>query len=80
MEAHYQFVKSGFTNVSSFGTNGRVKLPGASPDEPIVFEFGVTYEHIYQHLKKDVEHHYLFAFPLSSMFLSLLIAIIVLST
>ena len=51
MEAHALLVKNGFQRVSSFGTNARVKLPGPSVDEPIVYEFGVTYEEI----RKDLE-------------------------
>lgn len=41
--------KKGF-DVRSYGTGSMVKLPGAGPNEPNVYEFGTTYEHIYQDL------------------------------
>lgn len=53
METHAFLSKKGY-NVESFGTGDKVKLPGASPDKPNVYEFGTTYEHIYQDLlEKD---------------------------
>lgn len=35
--------KKGF-NVRSFGTGANVKLPGATPDRPNVYDFDTTYE------------------------------------
>ncbi|XP_071451536.1 RNA polymerase II subunit A C-terminal domain phosphatase SSU72 [Hetaerina americana] len=49
MEAHAFLSKKGF-NVQSFGTGDKVKLPGPAPDRPNCYEFGVTYEEIYQDL------------------------------
>ncbi|CAL8100578.1 unnamed protein product [Orchesella dallaii] len=53
MEAHAFLAKKGYT-VESYGTGDKVKLPGSSPDKPNVYEFGTTYEFIYQDLlRKD---------------------------
>ncbi|KAH8038861.1 hypothetical protein HPB51_003733 [Rhipicephalus microplus] len=45
--------KKGF-KVRSFGSGAQVKLPGSAPDKPNVYDFGVTYEQMYQDLmEKD---------------------------
>jgi len=45
--------KKGY-NVLSFGTGDKIKLPGPSVNQPNVYEFGTSYEEIYQDLaKKD---------------------------
>jgi len=49
MEAHGFLSKKGFV-VQSFGTGDKVKLPGSSPDRPNVYDFGVTYEEMYNDL------------------------------
>jgi RNA polymerase II subunit A C-terminal domain phosphatase SSU72 len=53
MEAHARLQKKGF-NVRSFGTGDKIKLPGPSINQPNVYDFGTSYEFIYQDLaKKD---------------------------
>jgi len=53
MEAHSRLQKKGF-NVLSFGTGDKIKLPGPSLTQPNVYEFGTSYEEIYQDLaRKD---------------------------
>lgn len=49
MEAHAFLSKKGF-KVRSFGSGAQVKLPGTAPDKPNVYDFGVTYEQMYQDL------------------------------
>jgi len=43
--------KRGF-KVRSFGTGEKVKLPGNAPDRPNVYDFGTSYDMMYQDLKK----------------------------
>ncbi|XP_013416039.1 RNA polymerase II subunit A C-terminal domain phosphatase SSU72 [Lingula anatina] len=49
MEAHSFLSKRNF-NVRSFGTGAQVKLPGPSPNQPNVYDFGTTYEYMYRDL------------------------------
>jgi hypothetical protein len=59
--------KKGF-HVKSYGTGDKVKLPGPAPDKPNCYEFGITYEEIYQDLlvkdktlypfQQDVKYEY----------------------
>lgn len=46
---NYSFSKKGF-NVKSFGTGDKVKLPGNAPDRPNIYDFGTTYDEIYNDL------------------------------
>ena len=41
--------KKGF-QVQSFGTGSVIKLPGMSADHPNVYQFGTTYNEMYQDL------------------------------
>jgi len=43
------FSKKGF-NVKSFGTGDKVKLPGTAPDRPNIYDFGTSYDEIYNDL------------------------------
>ncbi len=44
--------------VSSFGVNGHVKLPGASQREPNVYDFGTPYAAMYEDLQRKDEALY----------------------
>ncbi|XP_046562971.1 RNA polymerase II subunit A C-terminal domain phosphatase SSU72-like [Haliotis rubra] len=53
MEAHNFLSKKGF-QVRSFGTGSQVKLPGAAPDKPNIYDFSITYDEMYKDLiRKD---------------------------
>ena len=53
------FSKRGF-RVRSFGTGTHVKLPGAAPDRPNVYDFSTTYDEIYNDLWKKDRQTYTF--------------------
>lgn len=46
---YFSFSKKGFF-VKSFGTGDKVKLPGTALDKPNVYDFGCSYDEIYQDL------------------------------
>lgn len=48
----------GHLQVSSYGTNGHVKLPGTSQREPNVYDFGTPYAEIYEDLRQKDEAFY----------------------
>ncbi|KAI9506924.1 RNA polymerase II subunit A C-terminal domain phosphatase [Coemansia sp. RSA 1358] len=50
MEAHYQLKKQGY-NIQSFGTGSQVRLPGPTPTQPNIYDFGTAYNKIYSDLK-----------------------------
>lgn len=57
MEAHSVLQKRGF-NVWSYGTGASVKLPGASPDKPNIYDFATPYREIYELLRAADEELY----------------------
>lgn len=46
-----RFRKRGF-DIQSYGSGNQVKLPGPSADKPNCYEFGTSYDFIYNDLKK----------------------------
>eukprot|EP00088_Acartia_fossae_P068679 TRINITY_DN8759_c0_g1_i1.p1 TRINITY_DN8759_c0_g1~~TRINITY_DN8759_c0_g1_i1.p1 ORF type:complete len:210 (-),score=28.52 TRINITY_DN8759_c0_g1_i1:265-840(-) len=50
MEAHSFLQKKGF-NIKSYGTGEKIKIPGASANEPNTYPFGTSYDEIYTDLK-----------------------------
>lgn len=52
MAAHEVLKKHNY-RVSSYGTNIHVKMPGPRPDKPNVYEFGTTYQEIYDDLLRQ---------------------------
>lgn len=57
MEAHAYLSKKNYL-VQSFGTGDKVKLPGTSVDRPNCYEFGVSYEDIYNDLLSKDKQYY----------------------
>ncbi|TRY64346.1 hypothetical protein TCAL_00459 [Tigriopus californicus] len=51
MEAHAALAKKQY-DVKSYGTGKMVRIPGPTRNEPNAYEFGTTYEAIYEDLKK----------------------------
>ena len=50
--------KKGF-DVRSYGTGTVVKLPGPGPEQPNIYEFGTTYQFMYEDLHRKDPHLYL---------------------
>ena len=44
--------------VESFGTGQKVKLPGQSATEPIIYDFGTPYTAMVRDLQQRAEEHY----------------------
>ncbi|CAO1391570.1 unnamed protein product [Diamesa serratosioi] len=57
METHHFLAKKKF-KVKSFGTGDKVKLPGTAADKPNVYEFGVSYDDIYNDLTNKDKQYY----------------------
>jgi RNA polymerase II subunit A C-terminal domain phosphatase SSU72 len=51
MEAHAHMRRRNVENVYSFGTGNKVKLPGKTPEESNVFDFGTPYSTMAETLK-----------------------------
>lgn len=70
METHFLFKERGVPNVFSFGTGSQVKLPGPTRNQPNVYDFGSSYQEIYNDLSsKDAMlyvHYIAFTFCLPS--------------
>jgi hypothetical protein len=64
MEAHALLHKKGF-KANSFGAGRQVRLPGEHPLKPNIYEFGTTYDSIYEDLSK--KNHTRSAFGFSSL-------------
>ncbi|EAX91145.1 SSU72 protein-related protein [Trichomonas vaginalis G3] len=56
MEGHRVLKEAGF-NVSSYGTNDYVKMPGAS-NVPLQFDFGATYKEILSKMESENNQYY----------------------
>ena len=51
------YSKKGF-DVRSFGTGTQVKLPGKAADCPNIYPFNVSYDEIYEDLKRKDQNQY----------------------
>ncbi len=58
MAAMKKLVDSGYKSVASYGTGNRVNLPGPSPTQPNVYEFGVPYKTMLDELRQADEQLY----------------------
>eukprot|EP01129_Flabellula_baltica_P000011 TRINITY_DN10007_c0_g1_i1.p1 TRINITY_DN10007_c0_g1~~TRINITY_DN10007_c0_g1_i1.p1 ORF type:complete len:204 (-),score=40.08 TRINITY_DN10007_c0_g1_i1:24-551(-) len=58
MAAHNLFKHHQIPFVESFGTNTHVKLPGLTRETPIKYDFGVSYDRMYNDLKDQNEQLY----------------------
>ena len=56
--AHFDARPCVSLKVESYGTGQKVKLPGQSIQEPVIYDFGTPYSHMLQDLRKRGEEHY----------------------
>ncbi len=59
MAAMKKLMDAGYQSVASYGTGTRVNLPGPSPQQPNIFEFGVPYKTMYETLRASDEALYM---------------------
>lgn len=57
MAAHKALLENGF-DVYSYGTRQRISLPGSSIETPNIYDFGISYNEIYEQLVNEDEEIY----------------------
>ena len=56
--------------MKSYGTGSVIKLPGAGPNQPNVYQFGTSYEEIYKDLTSKDHQLYPIGFTTTSIVVS----------